>query len=74
VQDYLLQTLVYTAERLKSRYFAQAAVVYRETIGASDSILPRFSATLLEAKAERILTATNWGCVKFSTARKKFAN
>jgi bacillithiol biosynthesis cysteine-adding enzyme BshC len=56
VQDYLLPTLVYTGGAAEIAYFAQAAVVYEKLLGRVTPILPRFSATLLEAKAERILT------------------
>ena len=56
VQDYLLPTLVYTGGAAEVAYFAQVAVVYEELLGRVTPILPRFSATLLEPKAERILT------------------
>ena len=56
VQDYLLPTLVYTGGAAEVAYFAQAAVVYEKLLGRVTPILPRFSATLLEAKAARILT------------------
>jgi len=56
VQDYLLPTLVYTGGAAEVAYFAQAAVVYENLLGRVTPILPRFSATLLDAKAERILT------------------
>src|ERR1700674_2530472 len=56
VQDYLLPTLVYTGGAAEVAYFAQAGVVYEKLLSRVTPILPRFSATLLEAKAERILT------------------
>jgi len=56
VQDYLLPTLVYTGGAAEVAYFAQVAVVYEKLLGRVTPILPRFSATLLEAKAERIMT------------------
>jgi bacillithiol synthase len=56
VQDYLLPTLVYTGGAAEIAYFAQAAVVYEKLLGRVTPILPRFSATLLEAKPARILT------------------
>jgi bacillithiol synthase len=56
VQDYLLPTLVYTGGAAEVAYFAQAAVVYEKLLGRVTPILPRFSATLLEPKTERILT------------------
>jgi bacillithiol biosynthesis cysteine-adding enzyme BshC len=55
VQDYLLPTLVYTGGAAEVAYFAQAAVVYEKLLGRVTPILPRFSATLVEAKAERLL-------------------
>ncbi len=56
VQDYLLPTLVYTGGAAEVAYFAQAAVAYEKLLGRVTPILPRFSATLIDAKAERILT------------------
>ena len=61
VQDYLLPTLVYTGGAAEVAYFAQVAVVYEKLLGRVTPILPRFSATLLEAKAERILTRYQLG-------------
>jgi bacillithiol synthase len=55
VQDYLLPTLVYTGGAAEVAYFAQAAVVYEKMLGRVTPILPRFSATLVEPKAERLL-------------------
>jgi bacillithiol biosynthesis cysteine-adding enzyme BshC len=61
VQDYLLPTLVYTGGAAEVAYFAQAAVVYEKLLGRVTPILPRFSATLLEANTERILTRYQLG-------------
>ena len=61
VQDYLLPTLVYTGGAAEVAYFAQAGVVYEKLLRRVTPILPRFSATLLEAKAERILTRYQLG-------------
>ena len=55
VQDYLLPTLAYTGGAAEVAYFAQVAVVYERLLGRITPVLPRFSATLLEPKAERIL-------------------
>lgn len=55
VQDYLLPTLVYTGGAAEVAYFAQAAVVYEELLGRVTPALPRFSATLVEAKPQRLL-------------------
>jgi bacillithiol biosynthesis cysteine-adding enzyme BshC len=61
VQDYLLPTLVYAGGAAEVAYFAQAAVVYEKLLGRVTPILPRFSATLLEAKPARILTRYQLG-------------
>ncbi len=61
VQDYLLPTLVYTGGAAEVAYFAQVAVVYEKLLGRLTPILPRFSATLVEPKPERILTRYQLG-------------
>src|SRR5467141_214236 len=61
VQDFLLPTLVYTGGAAEVAYFAQVAVVYEKLLGRVTPILPRFSASLLEAKPERILTRYQLG-------------
>ena len=61
VQDYLLPTLVYTGGAAEVAYFAQVGVVYEKLLGRVTPILPRFSATLLESKPERILNRYNLG-------------
>ena len=55
VQDYLLPTLAYTGGAAEVAYFAQVGVVYEKLLGRVTPVLPRFSATLLEPKQERIL-------------------
>ncbi len=55
VQDYLLPTLVYTGGAAEVAYFAQAAVVYERLLGRVTPVLPRFSATLVEPKPQRLL-------------------
>ena len=55
IQDYLLPTLVYTGGAAEVAYFAQAGVVYEKLLGRVTPILPRFSATLIEPKPERLL-------------------
>lgn len=55
VQDYLLPTLAYFGGPAEVAYFAQAAVVYQTLLGRVTPVLPRFSATLLDAKAQRLL-------------------
>ena len=54
-QDYLLPTLAYMGGPAEVAYFAQAAVVYEEVLGKVTPILPRFSATLTDARARRLL-------------------
>jgi bacillithiol biosynthesis cysteine-adding enzyme BshC len=61
VQDYLLPTLVYTGGAAEVAYFAQVGVVYEELLGRVTPVLPRFSATLLEPKTERILNRYKLG-------------
>ena len=61
VQDYLLPTLAYTGGAAEVAYFAQVGVVYEKLLGRVTPILPRFSATLLDPKAERVLTRYQLG-------------
>jgi bacillithiol biosynthesis cysteine-adding enzyme BshC len=61
VQDYLLPTLAYTGGAAEVAYFAQLAVVYEKLLDRVTPVLPRFSATLVEPKAERILTRYGFG-------------
>jgi len=56
VQDFLLPTIAYTGGPAEVAYFAQAAVVYEEVLGRLTPVLPRFSATLLDARAQRLMT------------------
>jgi bacillithiol synthase len=56
VQDYLLPTLAYAGGAAEVAYFAQVGVVYEKLLGRITPVLPRFSATLIEAKCERILS------------------
>jgi bacillithiol synthase len=55
VQDYLLPTLVYVGGAAEVAYFGQAAVVYQALLGRVTPILPRFSATVVEAKPQTLL-------------------
>jgi len=55
MQDVLLPTLAYIGGAAEVAYFAQSAVVYEKLVGRVTPILPRFSATLVEAKAESLL-------------------
>ncbi len=55
VQDYVLPTLTYVGGAAEVAYFAQAGVVYENLLGRVTPILPRFSATLIEPKAQTLL-------------------
>jgi bacillithiol biosynthesis cysteine-adding enzyme BshC len=55
VEDYLLPTIAYTGGPAEVAYFAQAAVVYEEVLGRITPVLPRFSATLADARAQRLM-------------------
>ena len=55
VQDYLLPTLAYTGGSAEVAYFAQSAVVYQALLGRITPVVPRFSATLIEAKPKAVL-------------------
>jgi bacillithiol synthase len=55
LQDYLLPTLVYTGGSAEVAYFAQAAVGYEALLHHITPVIPRFSATLVESKARRLL-------------------
>jgi bacillithiol synthase len=55
VQDYLLPTLAYTGGAAEAAYFAQAGAVYERLLGRVTPIVPRFSATLVEPKIQRLL-------------------
>src|SRR5450755_614142 len=55
VQDYLLPTLAYVGGAAEIAYFGQGAVVYQALLGRATPILPRFSATIVEAKPQALL-------------------
>jgi bacillithiol synthase len=55
IQDFLLPTLAYTGGSAEVAYFAQAAVVYDALLGRITPIIPRFSATVVEAKPKMLL-------------------
>jgi len=55
MQDYLLPTLTYTGGAAEVAYFAQVGVVYEKLLGRVTPVLPRFSATIVEPKPQRIL-------------------
>ncbi len=55
VEDYLLPTLAYTGGAAETAYFGQAGAVYQLLLGRVTPIIPRFSATIVEPKAQRLL-------------------
>ena len=55
VQDYLLPTLAYTGGAAETAYFAQAGAVYQALLGRVTPIVPRFSATIVEPKMQRLI-------------------
>ena len=55
VQDYLLPTLAYVGGAAEVAYFGQGAVVYKALLERATPILPRFSATIVEAKPQALL-------------------
>jgi bacillithiol synthase len=55
IQDYLLPTLAYTGGAAEAAYFAQAGAVYETLLGRVTPIIPRFSATIVEPKIQRLI-------------------
>ena len=55
VEDYLLPTLAYTGGAAEAAYFGQAAAVYKSLSGRVTPVVPRFSATVVEPKVQRLL-------------------
>jgi bacillithiol biosynthesis cysteine-adding enzyme BshC len=55
VQDYLLPTMAYVGGAAEIAYFGQGAVVYKALLGRATPILPRFSASIVEAKPKALL-------------------
>jgi len=55
IQDYLLPTLAYTGGSAEVAYFAQVGVVYETLLKRVTPIIPRFSATVVEAKPKGLL-------------------
>jgi bacillithiol biosynthesis cysteine-adding enzyme BshC len=54
-QDAILPTSAYIGGPAEIAYFAQSEVVYRSILGRGTAILPRLSATLLEAKIATVM-------------------
>jgi bacillithiol biosynthesis cysteine-adding enzyme BshC len=55
VQDYLLPTLAYSGGAAEAAYFSQVGAVYEVVLGRVTPIVPRFSATIIEPKTQRLL-------------------
>jgi uncharacterized protein YllA (UPF0747 family) len=55
VQDYLLPTLAYVGGSAEIAYFAQVGALYDSLLGRVTPTVPRFSATLVEAKPQALL-------------------
>ncbi len=55
VQDYMLPTLAYAGGPAEVAYFAQGSVVFERLLGRVTPAVPRFSATLIDARAQRLL-------------------
>lgn len=55
VQDYLLPTLAYTGGAAEAAYFSQTGAVYELLLGRVTPLVPRFSATVVDPKTQRLL-------------------
>ena len=55
IQDFLLPTLFYLGGPAEAAYFAQIETVYRALAGRVTPVLPRFFATLVEARQAKLL-------------------
>jgi bacillithiol synthase len=55
VQDFLLPTLAYCGGPAEVAYFAQAGVVYEALLQRVTPALPRFSCTIVDPRAKRLL-------------------
>lgn len=55
VEDFLLPTLAYCGGAAEAAYFAQAGVVYEALLKRVTPVVPRFSATIVEPKVQRLL-------------------
>jgi bacillithiol synthase len=55
VEDFLLPTLAYCGGAAEAAYFAQAGVVYEALLKRVTPVVPRFSATIVEPKIQRLL-------------------
>lgn len=55
LQDYLFPTAVYFGGAAEVAYFAQGGVVYEKLLGRVTPVLPRFSATMVSERHEKLL-------------------
>ena len=55
VEDFLLPTLAYCGGAAEAAYFAQAGVVYEALLNRVTPVVPRFSATIVEPRIQRLL-------------------
>ncbi len=55
VEDYLFPTVAYAGGAAETAYFGQAGAVYEKLLGRVTPIIPRFSATIVEPKMQRLL-------------------
>lgn len=55
MQDSLLPTLAYIGGPAEVAYFAQGSIVYERLLGRVTPIVPRFSATLIEPKIQKLI-------------------
>jgi bacillithiol biosynthesis cysteine-adding enzyme BshC len=65
MQDYLLPTLAYFGGPAEVAYFAQISVVYEKLAGRVTPALPRFTATLIEPRVQKLLTRYNLTMMDF---------
>jgi len=56
LQDFLLPSVAFVAGPAEIAYLAQSEVLYKQLLGRATPALPRFSATLVEPRAARLLT------------------
>jgi bacillithiol biosynthesis cysteine-adding enzyme BshC len=59
MQDYLLPSAAYVAGPSETAYFALGAALYEKLLGRMPIIYPRNTFTLLDARAEKLLTRYN---------------
>lgn len=55
VQDFLMPSIAYAGGPAEVAYFAQVGVVYERLLGRLTPVLPRFSVTVVDARAKRLL-------------------